>query len=193
MYSSLQNLMLGAAILLIIGSHQMHAADPAAIQKRETKETKAAIDGSNVSKMLQGKWTLVRMEEAGREVPEDTVKALKQTITFADKSFVQMSVNDDDEPVKSEGLIKLDTAKSPWQMDWSEVVLSTPDMPEGEKLPYKTMGIFEITGSTLKIHCVAHRDGKGLIGDDVQRPTDFKKSAPGVPGDLLMILERIKP
>jgi len=175
--------------------HQMYGAEPAASQQPEAKTqvTTAPVDGSkNVAEKLRGKWTTVRLEEAGKEIAEADLKARKHTLTFTAEKLLQSYVNKNNEKVTVEGSIKIDATKSPLEMDWSDMVQKTADIAEGKEIPIKTMGIFELDGDTLKIHFRAHLEGKDLKGNPIKRPSDFKKTDPDVQGDVLLTLQRDK-
>jgi uncharacterized protein (TIGR03067 family) len=106
-------------------------------------------------KKLQGTWTFESSEAGGKEVPADGLKGLV-LIFEGDKHTVKNG-----DKVIQVGTQKLDPSKSPKTIDVT--------MTEGPNKGAVMLGIYEISGDTLKV-CF---DAEGK-----KRPTEFK-SAPG--------------
>lgn len=179
-YASLQKpavVILSAACLYVVGGFSPACAE----------ETKDVLD------KLRGKWLTVKLEEAGKEALGEDLKVRKHTLTFSGEKLVQTFQHKNKGEVAVEGSIQIDATASPWEMDWSDMVQKAAGQAEGQKIPVKTLGIFELDGDTLKIHLRAHLDGKDAKGKIVKRPTDFTQTMPDTQGDVLITLQRDKP
>jgi uncharacterized protein (TIGR03067 family) len=106
-------------------------------------------------KKFQGAWTFESSEAGGQQLPAGELKEL--VITFAgDKHTIKKG-----DQVVQVGVQKLDPSKSPKAID--------VNMTEGPNKGKVLLGIYEISGDTLKV-CF---DPEGK-----KRPTEFK-SSPG--------------
>ena len=116
-----------------------------------------ADDKADVEKELkkfQGTWTFESVEAGGKEAPAEQFKGM--TLTFAgDKHTVKKG----DEVIQV-GTQKLDPSKSPKSIDVT--------MTEGPNKGAVMLGIYEISGDTLKV-CF---DPEGK-----KRPTEFKSAS----------------
>jgi uncharacterized protein (TIGR03067 family) len=98
----------------------------------------AADDAKDAAKKeldgLQGDWKLVCATRDGKDMPQDMVKALKCTIK-GDKFTVAR-----DAKAVEEGTLKLDTTKTPKEIDMA--------LGEGKQT---ALGIYELSGDTYKL------------------------------------------
>jgi uncharacterized protein (TIGR03067 family) len=133
--------LLCAFVLTALGGTGARAGDKADVEKELQK--------------FQGTWTFESAEAGGRQLPAGDLKGLV-LIFEGDKHTVKKG----DEVVRV-GTQKLDPSKSPKAID----VTITEGVNKGAVM----LGIYEITGDTLKV-CF---DAEGK-----KRPTEFK-SAPG--------------
>lgn len=105
-------------------------------------------------KQLQGVWTVVSLESAGKMAPDEEIKNLQ--VVFADKQFVLREGNTD----REKRVFRLDAAHNPRTIDF--LGGADDDSINGQ-------GIYELVGDTLRI-CWCK-------GDDEPRPTDFATKA----------------
>jgi uncharacterized protein (TIGR03067 family) len=111
-------------------------------------------------KMMEGTWTMLSAELAGKEFPEEARKSTKLVLK-ADTYLVTVAGSPD------EGTVKIDAAKKPKAMDVSGT--------KGPNVGKTFQAIYELNGDTLRI-CY-DLSGKG-------RPTEFKTT----PGSLLFLV-----
>lgn len=109
----------------------------------------------------QGTWTFVKSEKDGQPTPEAELKAM--TITFEADKFV---IKKGDEVVEA-GTHKLDPSKKPAEADVK--------ITEGEDKGQTRLGIYEMTGDTLK-YCFAK--------EGMPRPKEFKGGTGLISGEL---------
>lgn len=114
---------------------------------------------------LQGPWKLTALENDGKKLPEDAVKAMR--LSFKGDRLVLKEENKEEE-----GVYKLDPTKKPKAMD---LAVKIGDKTDTVRL------IYDLTGDDLKL-C------GGKAGKD--RPTEF--AAKTGSGLILMILKREK-
>jgi uncharacterized protein (TIGR03067 family) len=119
------------------------------------------------TKEIQGTWTVVSVEVAGRKVPEDALKDIKLIIT-ADKLVSKRG-----DKIQEESTYKLDRAKKPKQIDY--ISIQGPNKGKTQK------AICEREGDTLKI---------GQIMNGAERPKNF--SVKEEPNLIVLILKRAK-
>jgi RNA polymerase sigma factor (sigma-70 family) len=142
-------------------TRQALAAGPQGEQKEGAAADKPKADKDS----LQGTWIPVSVEEDGRQVPEDEVKAKNFEMVFAGDK-VTFPIKEEPKEVG----FKLDPAKKPKQID----------LVFGEAKTAK--GIYLFDGDTLKLCVQKEHDG--------ERPTEFV-SKEGTQ-HLLIVLKRKK-
>ncbi|HET6572252.1 MAG TPA: TIGR03067 domain-containing protein [Fimbriiglobus sp.] len=108
-----------------------------------------------------GTWTFVKHDVDGKPTPDDELKAM--TITFEADKFV---IKKGDEVMEA-GTQKMDPSKKPAEVDVT--------ITEGERKGQTQLGIYEMTGDTLK-YCFA-MEGK-------VRPKEFKSGSGLISGEL---------
>lgn len=118
-------------------------------------------------KQLQGVWTVVSLESAGKKAPDEEIKNLQ--VVFADKQFVLREGNTD----REKRAFRLDAAHSPRNIDF--LGGADDDSINGQ-------GIYELVGDTLRI-CWCK-------GENEPRPTEFATKADTA--QLLVQLKRAK-
>ncbi len=185
-YAQLKKVVLVAAMMVFAGvgagglAYQMHAAESAAKQQ-------------DVVDRLQGRWKAVKVEHRGGETPEAKVKSMMMTLTFTGTKFIS-TAEENMQQQRSEGSLKIDVTKKPYEMDWTNIARSINGAPLANDNLIALMGAFELDGDVLKIRMVSHVDGKDPLGNPVSRPTDLAKTqADDAAGDILMTLQRDKP
>jgi len=100
------------------------------------KREKTEVDREDANK-LQGTWACVSGENAGKPIPEGTVKKLRLVLT-QDKYATHRG-----DELLFESTYKLDATKSPWQID----IIGT----EGENKGKAAQGICRLEGDTLTL------------------------------------------
>jgi uncharacterized protein (TIGR03067 family) len=123
----------------------------------ETLKREPAAQGHDAKEdlaKLQGEWTMVSGEIAGQQLPPDLVKTSKR-VTKANETTAHVGGQ-----LFFKATITLDPTKKPKTIDY--------DMTEGTTKGKKQLGIYEITGDTIRFCFSA--PGK-------ERPTDFTTKA----------------
>jgi uncharacterized protein (TIGR03067 family) len=120
---------------------------------------KRAEDKAKELEQLRGSWQITKIEPLMPDPTRMIFDGDKLTVVFADQQHKNLT-------------IMIDPAAKPAQMD------SIEDLGKGEKV--KTLGIYEVSGDTLRICVPRPSDGK--------RPAEFKAGE----GVILATLKREK-
>jgi uncharacterized protein (TIGR03067 family) len=154
----------GAAILI----YQTQAAEHATKQQVNKAPTKqdAAV---NEQKRLQGIWTIVSGEEAGKKLPEGTVKDKGVLLTIDGN---QMTFASAGRPGTLKATFTVDPAKQP------KTIALTVEEQKGKTSTLH--GIYQIDGDTLKL-CYGQTP-----------PAEFKTKADREADQRLYVLQREK-
>jgi uncharacterized protein (TIGR03067 family) len=110
-------------------------------------------DADQALKQLQGSWTVVKIEEKGKSVPEEAIKKVDMKLVVKGDKYSQVVQG----TALEEGTLKLDPSKKPAAMDLT--ITSGKDKGKTQR------GIYELKDDTLRIHF-------GRPGSD-KRPTAF--------------------
>jgi uncharacterized protein (TIGR03067 family) len=135
---------------------------------------RAQDDSEKDLKALQGKWTVVSLEENGKDdLPKGGV-----TVEFKGSKAVYLEANQKPE----EAEIKLNAGETPRQMD---LTLAADPKDKNDK-GLKIQAIYQLEGDTLKICYKSPANLKGAT--ETERPKEFDSKN----GGLLMQLKRAK-
>lgn len=183
-YAQLKQMALVATIVVFAGIGaggliQMSAAEPTAKPQKV----------EDVLEKLQGDWKAVSVEEKGKTVPEERVKAKQPRMTFTDQEFRMTSFNEDQEVVLKAAW-KVDVTKQPFEIDLSDL---TDNVGETSLKEMAIIGIFKFEGEKLKLRIRGNQDSEKK---PVQRPTKFDTTKDRAADDTLVdvtwTLERVK-
>jgi uncharacterized protein (TIGR03067 family) len=123
---------------------------------------------------IQGVWELTAVERDGQPVPDELIKLRPLKITFEGDKFLFQEGQGGVGPAET-GLFKLDSTKTPKQIDVSEL---GPTKKNG------LVGIYELKDDSLKL-CTSPVEDDGTKPD---RPSEMKSAG----RMLVMTLKRMK-
>jgi uncharacterized protein (TIGR03067 family) len=110
-------------------------------------------DAEKDLKELQGSWTVIKIDEKGKSLPEELVKKVEVKLVVKGDKYAQQVTG----KVLEEGKLKLDPSKKPAAIDMA--------IETGKDKGKQQRGIYELKGDTLRIHFAAPGADK--------RPTAF--------------------
>jgi uncharacterized protein (TIGR03067 family) len=118
---------------------------------------------------IKGDWSIVSMKMGDKSAPADMIKGL--AVSFDGQGYTNKS----SDQVVEQGTYQLDTAKTPWTIDFT--------IKKGPDAGKRQLGLIAVDGKTLTL-CVADAGSE-------KRPTSLEPT-PGSPA-MVVVMKRAMP